>query len=268
MALINCPECKKEISSLVENCPHCGFPLKREETEKKSKDNVLQIGDTVINIDEITVAGQFGYTEAYKKRVNLIVLIIGAIISCLLGIIGKNISGVVFGAIISGAAYFIINISYASSAIVGTTGQSKLGTTGYARSIKKIIEQLNSRLVNGVRVASSDDKNYWIYIINPARVANAKTDFDPHRIFSVVSSFSFVIAVVVWFIGGITMRNSNIATYVFIIFIVSFILAILFGKNSIEITSVGGEKTKLFMSKKALSMVKQQIINGIRKSGE
>jgi len=27
MALINCPECKKEISDKAESCPHCGFPL-------------------------------------------------------------------------------------------------------------------------------------------------------------------------------------------------------------------------------------------------
>ncbi len=27
MALITCPECKKEISSYAKSCPHCGFPL-------------------------------------------------------------------------------------------------------------------------------------------------------------------------------------------------------------------------------------------------
>ena len=25
MALINCPECGKQISNTVKNCPHCGF---------------------------------------------------------------------------------------------------------------------------------------------------------------------------------------------------------------------------------------------------
>lgn len=28
MALVPCPECKKEISSISESCPHCGFPMK------------------------------------------------------------------------------------------------------------------------------------------------------------------------------------------------------------------------------------------------
>ncbi len=27
MAIIFCPECKKEISSFAKSCPHCGFPL-------------------------------------------------------------------------------------------------------------------------------------------------------------------------------------------------------------------------------------------------
>lgn len=28
MALINCPECGKEISDKAENCPNCSYPLK------------------------------------------------------------------------------------------------------------------------------------------------------------------------------------------------------------------------------------------------
>lgn len=34
MAIINCPECKKEISSQAHNCPHCGFPIARNPESK------------------------------------------------------------------------------------------------------------------------------------------------------------------------------------------------------------------------------------------
>lgn len=38
MALIKCPECKKQISETVENCPHCGYPISLGEI-KKIKDS-------------------------------------------------------------------------------------------------------------------------------------------------------------------------------------------------------------------------------------
>jgi len=33
VALINCPECHREISDKAESCPHCGFPLEVELTQ-------------------------------------------------------------------------------------------------------------------------------------------------------------------------------------------------------------------------------------------
>lgn len=37
MALVNCPECGKQVSDQATNCPHCGYPLKRVEKEKPKK---------------------------------------------------------------------------------------------------------------------------------------------------------------------------------------------------------------------------------------
>jgi predicted amidophosphoribosyltransferase len=34
MALIECPECKKEISDHASSCPHCGYELKPQRVEK------------------------------------------------------------------------------------------------------------------------------------------------------------------------------------------------------------------------------------------
>ena len=30
MALMNCPECNKEISDTVKTCPNCGYKIKRQ----------------------------------------------------------------------------------------------------------------------------------------------------------------------------------------------------------------------------------------------
>ena len=34
MALINCPECEKEISDKVKACPHCGYPMESAGVQK------------------------------------------------------------------------------------------------------------------------------------------------------------------------------------------------------------------------------------------
>ena len=36
MALIKCPECGKEVSTLADKCPHCGYPMSKENVEKKN----------------------------------------------------------------------------------------------------------------------------------------------------------------------------------------------------------------------------------------
>lgn len=44
MALIICPECKKEVSDQAEVCIHCGYPLKKEE-EKFTKRYAVIMND-------------------------------------------------------------------------------------------------------------------------------------------------------------------------------------------------------------------------------
>lgn len=41
MAIIICPECKKEISSQATSCPHCGYPISEEITATPVTDSVL-----------------------------------------------------------------------------------------------------------------------------------------------------------------------------------------------------------------------------------
>ena len=39
MSLIKCPECGKEISSMAETCPHCGYPIHKNPSTNSSNNN-------------------------------------------------------------------------------------------------------------------------------------------------------------------------------------------------------------------------------------
>lgn len=41
MAIIICPECKKELSDTLKVCPHCGFSIKKKNTISKKKVTLL-----------------------------------------------------------------------------------------------------------------------------------------------------------------------------------------------------------------------------------
>jgi len=75
MALINCPECSKEISDKVRTCPHCGYPLVEE----------LEV-ETQIAPQQVEVTGVKLGTKSYKKPIiiGLILILLG--IALLFGI--------------------------------------------------------------------------------------------------------------------------------------------------------------------------------------
>ena len=50
MALISCPECKKDISDHVEACPYCGYPFKKEAIKENSVQKIGKIKKLVISI--------------------------------------------------------------------------------------------------------------------------------------------------------------------------------------------------------------------------
>ena len=42
MAMINCPECGKEIDELIEICPECGYPVKKERLKEERKQQHIE----------------------------------------------------------------------------------------------------------------------------------------------------------------------------------------------------------------------------------
>ena len=60
MPLISCPECKKDVSTEADSCPHCGHPIKQKSQENQQS--------------------QTGQTTAKKKSMNPLLLIILVIV--------------------------------------------------------------------------------------------------------------------------------------------------------------------------------------------
>lgn len=56
MALINCPECNKEISDKAISCPNCGYPLNQKPTDESCEYNVI-ITKLFDNCNKIALIG-------------------------------------------------------------------------------------------------------------------------------------------------------------------------------------------------------------------
>lgn len=74
MALINCPECSKEISDKVKTCPHCGFPL------------VEEIKEEIPQKVEVTDVKLKGIDAKFKKKIIIICIAVVLIIAIVAGI--------------------------------------------------------------------------------------------------------------------------------------------------------------------------------------
>ncbi|MBR5640832.1 MAG: zinc ribbon domain-containing protein [Firmicutes bacterium] len=63
MALIICPECKKQISDRAESCPHCGLPAKFFVMQ-----NTVEAGDIDYNnLANIVISFDADYAKLFSK---------------------------------------------------------------------------------------------------------------------------------------------------------------------------------------------------------
>lgn len=64
MALMNCPECGKEISDQAESCPYCGYPLRLFAGRKEFRGRGFGVAGLVLGI--------IGVTYCYTDLVSLL----------------------------------------------------------------------------------------------------------------------------------------------------------------------------------------------------
>ena len=85
MALVNCPECNKEISDKATACPNCGNPIATEHVSetKESSDSPKSTPARILNDDERKMAVR--NAKSNKNNLRLIFIVFGGIL-CFTGI--------------------------------------------------------------------------------------------------------------------------------------------------------------------------------------
>ena len=70
MALINCPECNKQISDKATNCPHCGFPLALRNSANESNNEITSIPNDYENAESAPLENNEDGNSTEDKGIN------------------------------------------------------------------------------------------------------------------------------------------------------------------------------------------------------
>jgi hypothetical protein len=82
MSLIKCPECEKQISDTIKECPNCGFVLKNKKQNVKNKRKIITIvyfiflGIMFFLLFKITILNKVEIPSLYKKSEDTAVTIL------------------------------------------------------------------------------------------------------------------------------------------------------------------------------------------------
>jgi xanthine/uracil/vitamin C permease (AzgA family) len=94
MALLKCPDCDNDISSLATNCPNCGYPIAGGGTTQAHGGKVVTV--------ELT-----GKKLKLYKLIGILVSFVGILIM-MIGVIKDNVGALIIGIIIvTGAAIWL-----------------------------------------------------------------------------------------------------------------------------------------------------------------
>ncbi len=105
MALIICPECKKEVSDTCDNCIHCGYKLKQETIKKVEEPTKTESNN---------IAGKVIYYVAIFIITIIIFSIVMGIVTSIINDSDGNTFAIIISSIITGTAnlLFTINSKY------------------------------------------------------------------------------------------------------------------------------------------------------------
>ncbi len=103
MALLECPECKNQVSEFAEACPKCGYPIKKMAVQKK---DIFESGNTI----DFTYKDEPIYKAAKVHFSSYVSLIFGILLDCF-GIVLLIALVYLWGGIVLGIGIIITIVS-------------------------------------------------------------------------------------------------------------------------------------------------------------
>ena len=73
MALIECPECKKEISDSAASCPHCGYQLKKPPPPPRNARSITKAINAIANRVRVVIC-RFDNVTLRRPKISLLKL--------------------------------------------------------------------------------------------------------------------------------------------------------------------------------------------------
>ncbi len=125
MALINCPECKKEVSDKAANCPSCGFPLHQPDTQEITCPTFpadLLIGEQITNWE-----GDTAFSGDFRPEDNVVRTITPGGVKIILHKFGINITSGFFSSEMELHNSQIISTEFADTSKLISENKSVIG---------------------------------------------------------------------------------------------------------------------------------------------
>lgn len=132
MSLINCPDCKKEISDKAVNCPNCGYPLRSTETQlqETNREEILcptfpadlSIGGQIVNW-----GGDAAFSGDFRPEDNIVRTITPGGVKVILHKFGINITNSFFISEMELHNSQIISIDFADTSRLLSEDKSVIG---------------------------------------------------------------------------------------------------------------------------------------------
>ena len=170
MALINCPDCKIEVSDKAFQCPKCAYPINTNENFNRANFDYSLTRpneNLIVNVEQPNVNALVAISSRKSEGISLVLTIIFGVLGLLYGN-PKKFGGVLILTILSMILVILMTNSNSNTgyplivliALVSTIASIILGLEGVKEYNDSLIDSLNSSTMNNVNFNNYRGNSY------------------------------------------------------------------------------------------------------------